>query len=68
MNIKAKIAFLTYNVAQPIIARKGQIIDVPEALAKSLVNADMAEFVDDIKEEKKAIRKPTTRKAAKIEK
>lgn len=68
MTIKAKIAFLTYNVAQPIIARKGQIIDVPEAIAKSLVNADMAEFVEPIKEEKKAIRKPSTRKAAKIEK
>lgn len=68
MNIKAKTAFLTYNVAQPIIARKGQILDVPEAIAKSLVNADMAEFVDGIKEEKKAIRKPSTRKAAKIEK
>lgn len=68
MNIKAKIAFLTYNGTTPIIARKGQILDVPEELAKSLVNADMAEFVDSIKEEKKAVRKPTTRKAAKIEK
>lgn len=68
MNIKAKIAFLTYNIAQPIIARKGQIIDVPEAIAKSLVNADMAELVDGIKEEKKAVRKPSTRKAAKVEK
>lgn len=68
MNIKAKIAFLTYNIAQPIIARKGQILDVPEELAKSLVNADMAEFAEPIKEEKKAVRKPSTRKAAKIEK
>lgn len=68
MNIKAKIAFLTYDGTTPILARKGAVIDVAEHIAKSLVNADMAEFVEPIKEEKKAVRKPTTRKAAKIEK
>lgn len=68
MTIKAKTAFLTYIGTTPIVARKGQILGLPEELAKSLVNADMAEFVEPIKEEKKAVRKPTTRKAAKIEK
>jgi hypothetical protein len=68
MTIKAKTAFLTYIGTTPIVARKGQILGLPEELAKSLVNAELAEFVEPIKEEKKAIRKPTTRKAAKIEK
>lgn len=68
MTIKAKTAFITYIGTSPIVARKGQILGVPEDIAKSLVNADLAEFTEPIKEEKKAVRKPTTRKAAKVEK
>ena len=68
MKIKARQAFITYDGAKPVIARKGSIHIVSDNLAKSLVNAEMAELIDELKEEKKAVRKPTTRKAAKVEK
>lgn len=64
MKIKAKIVFLTYDGTTPIIARKGAIIDVSEKLGKSLINAGMAESA----EERNAMKKPNTRKAAKVEK
>ena len=68
MKIKAKQAFLSYDGAKPIIARRGSIHDVSEATAKGLVYDGLAEFVDNLKEEKNAVRKASTRKAAKVEK
>ena len=45
MKIKAKQAFLSYDGAKPIIARRGSIHDVSEQTAKGLVYDGLAEYV-----------------------
>lgn len=68
MKIKALNAFLAYDGAKPVIAKRGSVHEVSPTLANDLVDCGLAEFLEEQSAEKKAVRKPSTRKAAKVEK
>ena len=68
MKVKATQPLYFFEGSNAIVARKNAVIDVCEVTAEFLVESGWAELVDGIKEEKKAVRKPYTRKAAKVEK